>query len=1452
MIPEPVIWLRDANSAPARDGEAAAPGPGELGARLAEFASEHPGRPLLIADSSLKVRPQDVQALLRLMRREPHATVFTLLSNAEPRLNPFADLEGSERIDQISGDIPAAWVRLLGPGWIHSVDFWPDHFLLFSAAAVEAMAAGDGGDRSEISRLRAAGGRLLVADSLFARWEHLPLNHATRLEAHEQRRMAPWGALTARLENWLEAGITRVDDAFTEGRLRTLHITHSWGGGVAQWVESFISADPSSSHFQLRSEGPQTGQGCGQKLSLYLGNELAAPMASWWLDPSIRASCGENQQYREILECVIQRYGIGRIIVSSLVGHSLEGLQTGLPTIEVLHDFYPAWPLLDVHPEPYVGLDSSSRLEQALERHALLPEFRQQDAGEWRKLGEDWRAALAANPVHLVAPSQSVVTMLRRLDPQWETLGIEIIHHGLAPLPSGAPVVPLERSDGKLRLVVPGRMQEGKGQSLLLAALPELTRHAQVYLLGAGKDGEVFFGRPGVNVVTQYRREDLPALMRTIGPHLAALLSTVPETFSYMLSELRELEIPVLATRVGSLGERIEDGVDGWLIEPSADALTAKIRAIAAQPETLAELRKSSVENRKTKNNPLSAAEMVERYNALCPPKPAAEFLGNTPTLQDIQLAAASERAARLQQDHRFAKQQVDSLQAEVEKRTEWATEREKALQHEQEARKRWVANLESDIASLTASLSHEKQRVARLEADYDSVINSSSWRVTRPLRAARRVAENLARARVWNPARWPLLISQAIRTVSTLGWRGALLRSQQSQLKNEVSAPQFADRIDAIGSPEAPDSLPRAEKPLVSIVIPVYNQWEFTAACLRSVARARNKASYEVIVVDDHSGDESEARLSAIDGLNYLRNKKNVGFVGSCNRGAEAARGAYILLLNNDTQMFDGWLDALLKTFDDYPDTGLAGARLVYPDGRLQEAGGIIFSDGSGWNYGKGDRADKPEYNFSREVDYCSGACIMLPADLYRELGGLDNRYAPAYYEDTDLAFRVRAAGRKVRLQGAATVVHFEGATAGTDVTRGTKRYQEVNRKKFLQRWQSELATFPAPLADAQSSKLLRQARDHHLAGRVLIIDAYTPEPDQDSGSLRLRHLFDCFRELGYGVTFFADNRGYAGRYSSELQQAGVEILFNPWIESLAEFFSQRGDEFDYILISRHYVAANYVSLIRKFCPKARFIFDTVDLHYLREQRMAELEDSLPLRRVAAQTRRSELAVIREAAATLVVSDVEKEVLARDAPEARVHVLSNIHALSADSPGFGERKDIFFVGGYQHPPNIDAAQWFVSSIWPLIRERLPEIRFHLIGSKAPEKIRALDGNGVVFHGFVEDLEPWLEGCRLSVAPLRYGAGVKGKVNLSMAHGQPVVATPMAVEGLYATSGKDILVAETAEDFAAAVVSLYQDEALWLRLSQGGRENVRQHFSVERATQNLKTILESLAVKPPL
>jgi len=890
------------------------------------------------------------------------------------------------------------------------------------------------------------------------------------------------------------------------------------------------------------------------------------------------------------------------------------------------------------------------------------------------------------------------------------------------------------------------------------------------------------------------------------------------------------------------------------LIDTDSQALVEQVIALCDAPEQVEAVRKNLGDIKA--NTP---EVMLAAYNRLCPPADRSlPFLPAGTGLEQTRRAAAEYQRSMAGNALQQLTGQRSKLKKEVEQRTEWALETGKQLKLEQKRRKKWVEQLETEIGRLQnmvadqqLDLEDKEARLAQLASDYQQIeeqntliLGSTSWKITRPLRAARRVAKNFMLARAWNPARWPWLVSQFVRNLSTLGFEGTLQRLQYTG-GEAIPEPHLTMDMESIGDPLAPDAFPVTDQPTVSIVIPVYNKWVYTAACLRSLLEVKGKHSFEVIVVDDQSSDETADRLAQIEGLTHLRNEKNLGFVGSCNRGAENARGEFLVLLNNDTQVMEGWLDELIDTFEREPQAGLVGARLVYPDGSLQESGGIIFNDGSGWNYGRGKDAENPQFLFLREADYCSGACIALKTEYFLTLGAFDERYAPAYFEDTDLAFRVRKSGFKVLIQPSSAVVHHEGITSGTDTSSGAKKYQVVNQKKFAERWQNELESQPEKISNPDDAAKVLRASQHRIKGRILFIDATTPEPDKDSGSVRLTNLMQCCRDLGYGVTFFADNRDYAGSYTRDLQKTGIEVLYQPWLDSLHEFFRQRGSEFDYVFISRHYIAVNYVSLLKRYCPQARFIFDTVDLHYLREQRLAELEQSLPLKRTALQTRRSEMSVIKASDATLVVSTVEKDVLAEDAPGEKVHVLSNIHHVPGRDRDFSDRKDIYFVGGYQHPPNIDAACWFVNEIWPLIHKQLPAMCFHLIGSKAPERVRNLGGDGVIFHGFVESLDPFLSGCRLAVAPLRYGAGVKGKVNMSMAHGQPVVATTAAVEGMFAEHERELLVADDAESFANEVVRLYQDEDLWNRLSDASVQNVEEHFSLATARDSLTTLFNS-------
>jgi len=284
-------------------------------------------------------------------------------------------------------------------------------------------------------------------------------------------------------------------------------------------------------------------------------------------------------------------------------------------------------------------------------------------------------------------------------------------------------------------------------------------------------------------------------------------------------------------------------------------------------------------------------------------------------------------------------------------------------------------------------------------------------------------------------------------------------------------------------------------------------------------------------------------------------------------------------------------------------------------------------------------------------------------------------------------------------------------------------------------------------------------------------------------------------------------------------------------------------GRDLDLVVVSRHYILDPIIKTLRRYCPNARIAFDTVDLHFLREERQAELDGNASMKAAAERTRKAELGLIRASDITLVVSPVEKKLLLDLVLDADIRVLSNIHSIHGCQQPWAARRDMMFVGGFQHPPNIDAAEWLIDEIFPLIRTDIPDIKLHLIGSRMPDKLRERAGEGIIIHGFVEDLTPYLNGCRISLAPLRYGAGVKGKVNQAMAWGMPVVATACAAEGMFLKDGQDVLLAENAAEFASQVARAYSEEAVWQKLSQGGLANVEQYFSRQAAGDVVEGLL---------
>ncbi|ESQ73898.1 glycosyltransferase [Asticcacaulis sp. AC402] len=628
-------------------------------------------------------------------------------------------------------------------------------------------------------------------------------------------------------------------------------------------------------------------------------------------------------------------------------------------------------------------------------------------------------------------------------------------------------------------------------------------------------------------------------------------------------------------------------------------------------------------------------------------------------------------------------------------------------------------------------------------------------------------------------------------------------------------------------------------EKPEVSIVIPVYGQLGYTLNCLDALLPHVSRHRFEIIVADDASPDDTKRWLQKLTGIHALSYTNNEGFVATCNKAAETALGRYLVLLNNDTRVCEGWLDRLIATFGDFPTAGLAGSKFLYPDGSLQEAGGIVWRDGSAWNYGRDDDPNRPRYCHARDADYVSAAAICLPVTVWQEMGGFDDLYRPAYYEDTDLAFRLRARGYRTIYQPLSRVIHYEGKTSGTDTTKGTKAHQVKNGQTFFARWHDSLQHHRA------NGTQVWAEREREVQKRVLIIDMTNPTPGEDAGSQATVNLIRAYQDLGYKVSFVPEDNFLFERDKVEaLQAMGVECHYAPYDTSLGALLGRTGMMYDVVQLIRADVAAKNLSLIQRMAPRARILFLNADLHFLRLERQAQVENTPALLETAASYRKKEMHLAGACDAVLVHSTVEGDILRKEVPGARVHVLPLIETVAAPGPAHAKRKDVMFLGGYNHPPNVDAALWLLDALWPRLAQQLPQARLLLVGSNPPDSLRARAGDRVLVTGTVPELTPWFDQARVFVAPLRYGAGAKGKVLAALAHGVPVVATGIGAEGMGLMAGKTVFPADTAEALIAETLRLYNLPARrWVTLSKAGRNHIARSHSFKAMRDVLQSAL---------
>lgn len=638
-----------------------------------------------------------------------------------------------------------------------------------------------------------------------------------------------------------------------------------------------------------------------------------------------------------------------------------------------------------------------------------------------------------------------------------------------------------------------------------------------------------------------------------------------------------------------------------------------------------------------------------------------------------------------------------------------------------------------------------------------------------------------------------------------------------------------------------------------IAIVICFYGKTEMTLECIKSVRLATSFCDYKIFLVDDRGPGETLSESELDSDIRFIRNKKNIGYLRSCNKAFDFIDDAfdYIYLLNNDCLLRPDSLSFLAHTFSFKINAGAVGSKLIYPDGRLQEAGGIYWSNATGFNVGRNnDNPADSRFNYVREVDKCSAASLLVRRDLLKQIGGYDERFAPAYKEDADLCFSIREKGFSVIYQPLSEVIHVEGESCGTQTDSGIKKYQILNQPKFVDKWSLVLENHLNP---SNKEEDIFNAKFKPLNSPVaLFVDDAVPQHNKNAGALGTYLYLKLFTELGYRVVFIPDNHKALEPYTTELMQYGIEVKHSLTTAECRDWIKQYGKYIKVAWLSRPDESAKYIDTVKRYTD-AIILYCGRDLHFKRNERKLNIEGySEKLALNIERLKYLEAKMMNEADYSLLFTDADVQIARTElsiVPD-RLKIIPAYYwdfetnrnlPLIPTHP----KRYILFVGGFKHSPNLDGVNWFLSKIMPKIIQANPSIGVLIVGSHPPLELLLRSDKSVKILGFVEDLDDLYGLAFCTIAPLRFGSGIKGKIVDSLRRGVPVVSTGIGTEGMHLENLIHCIVTDNESEFADAVIKLFDDLNLQQSLAENGFNYAVERFSRSSAELAIRSILDA-------